>query len=418
LKWPPITSFSHWDKVSISGNTRCVDMGDPSPSNSVRIGSIVFNEHPPDMRVLVEAMTLRDMGHNVEIIALNHKGSLTVSTENGFKVHRIPCKSRFLMKSPYSPLFHLFTVPRVRKYVEKQGFDKLHVHDLDGLAVGTACYGRKKTPFIFDSHEADYASLARGALSELPKFYTNMVTRFIERRGCRLAEAVVVNSDYAMAAKPPCKKLVSVPYRPPPAMFFSDPEGTPKDHQAIYIGSLSKSKGLILLVECWSELVKRGVRLPLLIVGTIFGKQPIEPMIERKNLGDLIKIVGQIPYRDVPTQLRKCTIGLSPIDPSIRAYQYAFPNKVMDYLACGVGVVSSALPAMEELPDGPVRIFAKYDAHSMADAVQEMASHLPIEISKSAAILSATILPWSDVKNGLASIYADQHSSEDAMAVE
>ncbi|MGY1694445.1 glycosyltransferase [Geodermatophilus sp. SYSU D00814] len=97
--------------------------------------------------------------------------------------------------------------------------------------------------------------------------------------------------------------------------------------------------------------------LSLLLVG------PIDPSFEPSRVAalmarDQVQWVGRQPVERLPTYLAAMDVGLTPY--RLTAFnQASIPLKTLEYLAAGVPVVSSPLPALELLPHGLVTTAAE-----------------------------------------------------------
>ena len=107
----------------------------------------------------------------------------------------------------------------------------------------------------------------------------------------------------------------------------------------IYLGSL------FYFVEL--DKVIRGLALTrdnikLLVVGDGENRQALETLVKELNLQNRVKFEGLVPFGVVPLYLSIGDVGLNPMTPS-EVSHLALPNKVLQYLAAGLPVVSTNL---------------------------------------------------------------------------
>lgn len=128
------------------------------------------------------------------------------------------------------------------------------------------------------------------------------------------------------------------------------------------VGQFSARTDLALL-EATAE---RGI--PLLLVG------PVDPGFESARFAALVARpevcwVGRQPFDRIPNYLASIKVGLTPYadTPFNRA---SFPLKTLEYLAAGRAVVSTALPAVEEL--GCHHVFTASGPADFASAVERL----------------------------------------------
>ncbi len=112
------------------------------------------------------------------------------------------------------------------------------------------------------------------------------------------------------------------------------------------VGQLSPRLDLALL----EAVVDAG--LSLLLVG------PVDPALDPDRVGrllarDRVQWVGRRPAGELPAHLGLMDVGLTPYRLT-EFNQASIPLKTLEYLAAGVPVVSTPLPALELLPEGIV----------------------------------------------------------------
>jgi glycosyltransferase involved in cell wall biosynthesis len=89
-----------------------------------------------------------------------------------------------------------------------------------------------------------------------------------------------------------------------------------------------------------------------------------------------VKASGRVlPHRDVLERVHGASVGVVCNLP-IELNQAALPSKLFEYVALGIPVVSADLPAIREYfsPD-EVLFFRAGDAHALATALREVATH-------------------------------------------
>ncbi|MFN3449789.1 MAG: glycosyltransferase family 4 protein, partial [Roseococcus sp.] len=141
---------------------------------------------------------------------------------------------------------------------------------------------------------------------------------------------------------------------------------------AVYAGAHGVANGLGLLVEAARELARRGERRwRLLLVGE-GGEKPALVAAARglPNIGFL----DPLPKRELAGLLAGSQAGLLCLAPVPAFAEWTAPNKLMDYLAAGLPVLSN-LPgeAARLLAEGAGETVPPGDAAALADALQRLA---------------------------------------------
>ena len=120
----------------------------------------------------------------------------------------------------------------------------------------------------------------------------------------------------------------------------------------------------------------------LLLVGPIdprYMRADVEALLERPN----VHHVGPVPFEEVPRWLAQIDVGLTPYSAS-DFNRASFPLKTLEYLAAGIPVVSTDLPASQLLRRDTNQVWIARDSAAFAEAVHEAAraAHIPELVSK------------------------------------
>jgi glycosyltransferase involved in cell wall biosynthesis len=113
----------------------------------------------------------------------------------------------------------------------------------------------------------------------------------------------------------------------------------------VYMGSFFYFSGLPEVIKTFAEIANKNDRL-VLIGG---GEQDHELRELSKALGTESQIIftGLVPYLDLPKYLGIADVAINPLNPSVVA-STALPNKVLQYMASGLVVVSTKLKGLEQ----------------------------------------------------------------------
>lgn len=125
---------------------------------------------------------------------------------------------------------------------------------------------------------------------------------------------------------------------------------TPRPPTLIYMGNVVPWSGLDLLIDVLPQLVRRFPELKLLIVGTGMPGylEGLRQQVATTHLDAHVEFVGQVTHDELPHWLGKASIGMAHFRPD--AYRtYAFPLKVVEYLACGLPVIGTQGTETEDL---------------------------------------------------------------------
>lgn len=130
----------------------------------------------------------------------------------------------------------------------------------------------------------------------------------------------------------------------------------------LYVGRLSKIKGLDYLIESFKSINEDYPNTNLEIVGDGPIKKHLEKKIDDLGISDRVNIKGYIEYEDLPKHYRSADIFVLP------SLSEGLSNVLMEAIACGLPVVTTDVGGNRELikdrrggylvpPKNPVSIF-------------------------------------------------------------
>lgn len=253
------------------------------------------------------------------------------------------------------------------------------------VAVGILLKKRLKCALLVDVHEF-YAQ----AFGERFRFPLSFIMRGMYRLGENYLNsftdaALGVSSEVLAAALPfkygkPTLVLPNYPVR----NVWDYNSDIPAELQVIcntsfdliYIGGLTRGRGIFHILQMAALLRKRYPSLKILLVGR-FESPEAESEFNAKvialNLQSLIYYQEWIPAENIGILLKRCKVGLWTYDPRNRRMKRALPLKVLEYLAAGLPVLSTKSTLMKELVEkNRVGILCDYNPSSMAKAARKL----------------------------------------------
>ncbi len=343
----------------------------------------VRNDVLVDARVLKEARSLGEAGHDVTIFGITRPGTPQVverEQREGFAIVRVPMPrwNRWWrwFRAP-SRLWSRIRHPRGAPGSRMDGLDWLamwrfgnlgwaraaareagpadvyHGHDLTGLPA--AIFGRDMhggtARVVYDSHELFITS---GAVVGRPGWAVAWLARR-ERDWAAEADALVtVSHGYAAELGPRLGKdevvvVHNCPPRPIGELVRSDaireaagiPPGAPI---VLYHGGLRPGRGVRQLAEAMLEPGLEAAHLAFLGFGPSRGEA--EGLAGEPRFGGRIHVVGPVPPLDVVSWVASVDVAAMPIQAHSQSYYLSTPNKMFEAFAAGVPVVASDFPGM------------------------------------------------------------------------
>ena len=225
--------------------------------------------------------------------------------------------------------------------------DLYHIHDPELIPWGL-WLRRKGHRVVFDAHEELPAQIrtkhylpagVRGPLAHGIAIGEGLAfPRFSGLVGAtpRITEILAKRNDH-----------VALVANYPLADEFHSADHRSKQDYVLFVGSISRIRGLAQLVEAMA-LVKNEIRLHL--VGRA-APDGIESLIEQSPGRAFTEVLGPIPRSAVATQMRHALCGIVTFldAPNHRSSQ---PNKLFEYMSAGIPVIASNFDYWRTLIEG------------------------------------------------------------------
>ena len=125
----------------------------------------------------------------------------------------------------------------------------------------------------------------------------------------------------------------------------------PTDPVITYMGSFFYFSGLPEVLKRFAELVPRGSSSKLLLIGGGEQEGELREIVTDLGISEQVIFTGFVSYDDLPEYLALSTVAINPLEIS-QVASIAFPNKVLQYLATGIPVVSTRLEGLFSAIDG------------------------------------------------------------------
>lgn len=234
--------------------------------------------------------------------------------------------------------------------------DVCHFYDPELLLVVPLLRRICSKGVIYDALEAyPEAVLARDGI---PSSLRRTVARGVDWLEKRLARGCVriFTADEATARDFANRGLEAVClFNYPPKALFAVPAVPAADEGAavagpptgIYVGSMSPERGLFKMIEATALVRRQEARFRLLLIGLRDGplRRAAEDLVRRYRVGEGVEMLPWIPHEQVRAYVAGAKVGLAPLQP-IAKYHKNIPQKIFEYMACGIPIVGSNLPTI------------------------------------------------------------------------
>lgn len=115
-----------------------------------------------------------------------------------------------------------------------------------------------------------------------------------------------------------------------------------------FVGGFQHWHGIELLVESFSEVLKKVPEARLILVGDGRARQSIEKKIEECGVRSAVTITGILPQQDVPAMLAAIDVAVLPY-PELPMELWFSPLKLYEYMAAGKAIVASSSGQIAEV---------------------------------------------------------------------
>ena len=165
------------------------------------------------------------------------------------------------------------------------------------------------------------------------------------------------------------------------------------------VARLSGQKGLPLLIEAATLLKARGTEFHLTLVGDGEMRCEIEEMIAAAGLGANVTITGYLSAADVRAKIMASRAMVLP------SFAEGLPVVIMEALALGVPVVTTAIAGIPELVDGECGwVIPAGSVEALADAMQAVLDADPARLRAMGMVGRARVLDMHDAARNAAAL--------------
>lgn len=146
----------------------------------------------------------------------------------------------------------------------------------------------------------------------------------------------------------------------------------------VYIGVISKVRGVLLSVELAAKLVERGHDFRMQIIGSYteeLGRE-LKLKIEKLHLQDKVLLTGHMDWLEAMKLVSQATIGMCLLPPT-PSYTLAMPTKILEYMMCGTPLLCSNFDTWKPYVEGErVGMMANpTNIDEVADVCEQMLSN-------------------------------------------
>ena len=350
-------------------------------------------DYPWDVRTEKVTLALTRAGHTVNIVARNRAWKQTTERLPEGTVQRMAPWKALGRRLDNALGFPAFFSPRWINLIDRTcrdaKADLIIVRDLPLCPTAILCGKRLGIPVMLDMAE-NYPAMMRvlwetGRETLFDNFARNpSITAKVERRCVKDVDHIIVvveeSADRVAALGVPRNKLTVVSNTPPLARLDGpshQPSGTRATIDVVYMGNLEVVRGLLETIDAIAHLRNEGKRIRLRVIGRGRDEALVKARAASLGLGaDHVEFLGYIAsHTDALRIVAQSDVGLIPHRKN-DSWDTTIPNKLFDYMAAGLPVVSSnADPCVRIVREtGCGQIFRSGDATELAAAIKDVTS--------------------------------------------
>ena len=315
-------------------------MTDSQAKSRAKVCILTTVHMPFDGRIFhKEAKSLARAGYDVVLIARHEKAE----TVDGVRIVPLPePKNRFRRMTSITW--------RLYRLAIGENADVYHFHDPELMIVGLLlkAHGKK---VIWDVHEhypnsiMDKFWISKGLRQCVSKSFD-----FFERAVVRFFDLVIYTTPFVGARyeklKVPSGRIENYPIVELSEAFKKDPQ-----KKIIYLGGMSRIRGLVEVIEAFALVVARHPDWRLVLVGLARPASfegELKALMKERGIENNVDFIPWVPYEEKERLSSQASIGLITYLPFSNNTS-CLPNKLFDYMLVGLPVVASNFPLYEEI---------------------------------------------------------------------
>jgi glycosyltransferase involved in cell wall biosynthesis len=251
---------------------------------------------------------------------------------------------------------HIVGIPRVKsrwgrvrawqyvlREVKKLKPDIVHFHDPELLLIAP---NFRPAKVIYDCHEHNAeAMLWKYWIPNLLRYPLSFLTSQLEPALARWTDAIVIVEDSQAKTFRQVGKPVVLLYNFP--MWDGAPGSHINDRIVIHVGTHGEARGCRVMIEAIRLVTSKIPDVKLVLVGhfsPIEYESKVHELILAYGLENTVELAGEVPHADVPRWIARATVGIVALQKTSQ-FCKGIPTKLFEYMAHGIPVVASDLPA-------------------------------------------------------------------------
>ncbi len=341
----------------------------------MRILLLLFNPFTHDSRVLRQARSLAEDGHEVHVFATHQRGLPYEEEAQGFAIHRFRLWSNHI--GIHSLIVTLIKGLEVMVRMVVAGIslkpNAIQANDLDTLPIGYLLSRLTSSRLVYDSHELWRDCSIRVHFPDWFYRWLHMVEAFLASRcDAVLTVSAAIARDMEQHLRISRPRVVrNIPLSPSgsAAPSVRDALGVPEAVPIlVHSGALVADRGVLQIFEAFAQITTQA---HLVFLGSGPEAETLLFQINESGLSGRVHLLPPVNPDEVSNTLAGADIGLCTIPRGFLSYEYCLPNKLFEYLQAGLALIVSDLPEMSRFVREK-KVGVTYFPGNLASLIQAM----------------------------------------------
>lgn len=382
-----------------------------------------------DRRILQEAATLVEAGHQVHLLAGFECREPTEFTTRGIQVHRynydwdderlkklrlyLPNNDRvraFVNRAFMYLARRFFRVSPFQRFVLERAYqfpaDVVHVHDLPMLLPGVLLARGWGVPLVYDAHELYYAQ--------------DVLPLETQRKYFRLEKKLIRHADAVITVNEFIARLMAERYGiPEPRVIYNATELPVQSADGPSLRERVGGNAPIVLFQGWlsserniETIVRAMPHVAAPAVLAIIGYGGHEPTLRQIALSlgvqERVHFLGAVPSEHILHLTRGASLGVIPYLPIDDNHRYCSPNKFFEYVLAGVPILAHELAFFRAMRErhGVVECCDFTSPEAVGRTITTLLQSRQLERMRQRCADAARVLNWPTEAQKLLGIYA------------
>jgi len=364
----------------------------------MRIGMILEQRFPPDIRVEKEARSLINAGHEVFILSKPKRNAPVIEKgEFGIIIRRkISLFNRLRgFLANYFLNFHPFWYKEILWLIRNYSIEIIHVHDLP-LVKTAVIAANDNIPVIADLHESWPPALQVWAQSSYVKnnfifksiLYNKKRWENFEKEAVSLSTKIITVVEESKDRieklyQVPQEKIIVVSNTESKQSIFLNAnknklakwEYLKNKFTLVYVGGFGAHRGLDTVLRAISLLKSEIPELVFMIAGKgpAYTTKQLQMLIKVNQLNDMVIMPGYIPFEQVPYLVYVSKAGIIPHNLNEHT-DHTIPHKLSQFMLAKRPVIVSSCRPLKRIVNNTQAgfVFEADNPYSLAEKILEL----------------------------------------------